>query len=112
LRSREDIAACAQEAKGKNKPDKHVGRLTGLTKKASSAARERRRAKQMAFPSFVLCSIIGGKETLSSETDSVGFFGETEIPELSITRVTPAQIRRMFEHHRVPEMPTDFDHDA
>jgi len=37
LRSREDIAACAQEANGKNKPDKHVGRLTVLTKKASSA---------------------------------------------------------------------------
>lgn len=61
---------------------------------------------------FVLCSIIGGKETPSSETDAIGFFGETEIPELSITRVTPAQIRRMFEHHRVPEMPTDFDLDA
>ena len=61
---------------------------------------------------FVLCSIIGGKETPSSETDAVGFFGETEIPELSITRVTPAQIRRMFEHHRVPERPTDFDQDA
>jgi ADP-ribose pyrophosphatase YjhB (NUDIX family) len=61
---------------------------------------------------FVLCSIIGGKETPSSETDSVGFFGETEMPELSITRITPAQIRRMFEHHRAPEMPTDFDHDA
>jgi ADP-ribose pyrophosphatase YjhB (NUDIX family) len=61
---------------------------------------------------FVLCSIIGGKETLSSETDSVGYFGETEIPELSITRVTPAQIRRMFEHHRNPELPTDFDHEA
>ena len=61
---------------------------------------------------FVLCSIIGGKETPSSETDSVGFFGETEIPELSITRVTLAQVRRMFEHHRIPELPTDFDHDA
>jgi ADP-ribose pyrophosphatase YjhB (NUDIX family) len=61
---------------------------------------------------FVLCSIIGGKETPSSETDSVGFFGQTEIPELSITRVTPAQIRRMFEHHRIPEMPTDFDQDG
>jgi ADP-ribose pyrophosphatase YjhB (NUDIX family) len=59
---------------------------------------------------FVLCTIIGGKETISSETDSVGFFAEPEIPELSITRVTPAQIRRMFEHHRNPELPTDFDH--
>jgi ADP-ribose pyrophosphatase YjhB (NUDIX family) len=61
---------------------------------------------------FVLCTILRGKETPSSETDSVGFFGEAEIPELSITRVTPGQIRRMFEHQRVPEMPTDFDHEA
>lgn len=58
---------------------------------------------------FILCSITGGKEATSSETDSVGFFGETEIPELSIGRVTPAQIRRMFEHHRNPHLPTDFD---
>ena len=61
---------------------------------------------------FVLCSIIGGKETPGPETDSVGFFGEPEIPELSITRVTPTQIGRMFEHHRVPGMPTDFDQDG
>jgi len=58
---------------------------------------------------YILCTITGGKETTSSETDAVGFFGEAEIPELSITRVTPAQIRRMFEHHRHPELPTDFD---
>jgi hypothetical protein len=45
LSSGEDIAACAQEANGKSKPDKHVGRLTVLTKKASFAGRERRHAK-------------------------------------------------------------------
>jgi len=28
---------------------------------------------------------------------------------LSIARVTPQQIRRMFEHRRHPELPTDFD---
>jgi ADP-ribose pyrophosphatase YjhB (NUDIX family) len=61
---------------------------------------------------FVLCSIIGGTETLSHETDAVAFFGETEIPELSISRVTPAQIRRMFEHHRDHALPTDFDHET
>ena len=34
LRSGEDNAACAQEANGKSKPDKHVGRLTGPRKKS------------------------------------------------------------------------------
>ncbi len=61
---------------------------------------------------FILCTITGGKETTSSETDSVGFFGETEIPNLSIGRITPAQIHRMFEHHRHPDLPTDFDLDG
>jgi ADP-ribose pyrophosphatase YjhB (NUDIX family) len=61
---------------------------------------------------FMLCTIIGGEETLGAETNSVGFFGETEIPELSVSRVTPAQIRRMFEHHRAPDLPADFDRDA
>ena len=58
---------------------------------------------------FVLCSIISGQASVSSETDSVGFFGEFEIPELSVTRVTSAQIARMFEHHRNPQLPADFD---
>ena len=61
---------------------------------------------------FIRCSLLDGKETTSSETDSVGFFGETEIPGLSITRVTPAQIRRMFAHLRQPDLPADFDQTA
>jgi ADP-ribose pyrophosphatase YjhB (NUDIX family) len=60
---------------------------------------------------FMLCTIIGGTETISLETDSVGFFGEQEIPELSVTRVTPAQVGRMFQHYRKPDLPTDFDHE-
>lgn len=58
---------------------------------------------------FIACEIIGGSEALSSETDAVGFFGESELPALSIGRVTSWQIRRMFEHHRDSALPTDFD---
>jgi ADP-ribose pyrophosphatase YjhB (NUDIX family) len=58
---------------------------------------------------YLRCEIIGGRESVSSETDSAGFFGESEIPELSLTRVTPWQIRRMFEHYQHPDWPTDFD---
>jgi ADP-ribose pyrophosphatase YjhB (NUDIX family) len=61
------------------------------------------------YKMFLLCTIIGGKETVSSETDSVGFFGEQEIPGLSLTRITSAQVSRMFEHYRNPHLPTDFD---
>jgi ADP-ribose pyrophosphatase YjhB (NUDIX family) len=61
---------------------------------------------------FVLCTLLGGEETVSTETDAVGFFSEGNIPELSINRVTAGQIRRMFEHHRNPTLPTDFDNEA
>ena len=44
-----------------------------------------------------------------NETDAVGFFGEHELPELSLTRVTPVQLARFFAHRRHPEWPTDFD---
>ena len=64
------------------------------------------------YKMFIRCAIVGGEATVSSETDSVGFFAESEIPELSITRVTPAQIHRMFTHHRDPGLPTDFDPNA
>jgi ADP-ribose pyrophosphatase YjhB (NUDIX family) len=62
-----------------------------------------------AYKIFRLCTIIGGQATISSETDSLSLFEESEIPELSITRVTPARIHRMFEHHRNRALPTDFD---
>jgi hypothetical protein len=42
-------------------------------------------------------------------TDGARFFGEHEIPDLSITRVTRAQISRFFEQHRDPTLPADFD---
>src|ERR1700722_19083589 len=58
---------------------------------------------------FLLCELTGEEAAISNETDSVGFFGEDEIPELSITRVTPPHLSRMFEHHRNPHLPTDFD---
>jgi ADP-ribose pyrophosphatase YjhB (NUDIX family) len=61
---------------------------------------------------FVLCTLVGGSATQSVETDAVAFFREDAIPNLSVSRVTLAQIRRLFEHHRNPALPTDFDHDV
>jgi ADP-ribose pyrophosphatase YjhB (NUDIX family) len=56
-----------------------------------------------------LCEILD--ETPSSDVDTEGarFFGEQGLPELSVSRVLPAQIERFFEHHRSPNLPTDFD---
>lgn len=58
---------------------------------------------------FFQCEIIGGSPTESSETEAVGFFAEHQIPELSLTRVVPTQIARLFEHLRHPDWATDFD---
>ncbi len=58
---------------------------------------------------YFQCEIFGGEATRSNETDEVGFFTRDVIPPLSLTRVTPEQIDRMFEHRLHPEWPTDFD---
>jgi ADP-ribose pyrophosphatase YjhB (NUDIX family) len=44
------------------------------------------------------------------ETGEVGFFAEDNLPaDLSIGRVTLAQLHRFFVHLRQPNLPTDFD---
>jgi len=58
---------------------------------------------------FILCNLLGGEPTVSGETSEVGFFGEKKLPELSVSRITPSQIKRMFEHYRNPNLATDFD---
>jgi ADP-ribose pyrophosphatase YjhB (NUDIX family) len=58
---------------------------------------------------FFLCEITGGSEQTSHETTAVDFFAEDQIPELSVSRVLPYQIARMFEHYRNPQIPADFD---
>lgn len=58
---------------------------------------------------FFQCELISGSPSSSIETDEVAFFAADEIPELSLTRVVPAQITRIFQHYRQPDLPTDFD---
>ena len=64
---------------------------------------------QHVYKLFFLCQLIGGEPITSVETEDVGFFGEHEIPELSLTRIVPSQIARLFEYHRDPDLQTDFD---
>jgi ADP-ribose pyrophosphatase YjhB (NUDIX family) len=56
-----------------------------------------------------LCEILEGVPSSDLDSDGARFFGEGELPELSVTRVTRAQILRFFEHHRDPALPADFD---
>ncbi len=78
------------------------------------AVYDRDRQGHPPFPHYVYklffqCEIIGGSPSSSIETEAVEFFAEDNIPELSIGRVTKAQITRLFEHYRHPDLPTDFD---
>lgn len=58
---------------------------------------------------FFRCELLGGVPTESIETDGIGFFKEHQLPELSLSRILPEQIHRMFEHYRHPDWPADFD---
>jgi len=59
---------------------------------------------------FFLCEIVGGKASPGPETSEVAFFAEHELPtELSTRRVLRQQLKRMFEHLRHPQLPTEFD---
>jgi ADP-ribose pyrophosphatase YjhB (NUDIX family) len=58
---------------------------------------------------FFLCELMGGSPRNSTETEAATFFAEDEIPDLSLTRVVPSQINRLFEHYRHPDWQTDFD---
>jgi ADP-ribose pyrophosphatase YjhB (NUDIX family) len=56
-----------------------------------------------------LCEMSDEPPSQTVDAHGVGFFGVHALPELSLSRVTPAQIKRFFEHHRQPELPADFD---
>jgi len=58
---------------------------------------------------FIQCELTGGGAASGAETADVAFFRETDLPDLSVSRVTPPQLARLFEHLRHPELPTDFD---
>jgi ADP-ribose pyrophosphatase YjhB (NUDIX family) len=58
---------------------------------------------------FIQCRLEGGEARTTVETSGAGFFAENEIPALSISRVTPEQIRFCFETQNQPNAPSRFD---
>ena len=58
---------------------------------------------------FFRCELLGGAPAENIETDGIDFFAESELPALSLSRIVPSQLHRMFEHHRHPDWPADFD---
>jgi ADP-ribose pyrophosphatase YjhB (NUDIX family) len=62
-----------------------------------------------AYKAFFLCELTGGAAATSSETSAVDFFAESELPPLSLTRITAGELHHLFDHLRHPEWPTSFD---
>lgn len=62
-----------------------------------------------AYKLFFLCDLIAEATPDPIETAEPTFFAENALPELSLARTTEIELKRMFEHHRVPDLPTDFD---
>ncbi|HJQ58724.1 MAG TPA: NUDIX hydrolase [Vineibacter sp.] len=59
---------------------------------------------------FFVCDIVGGEPRPGPETEAVEFFAPDKVPsDLSVSRVLPQQISRMFDHVASPDLPTDFD---
>jgi ADP-ribose pyrophosphatase YjhB (NUDIX family) len=98
--------AAAREVVEESGYEVHITRLVALYD------RDRHTHPPLAYPVYKVffeAEITGGRATTGDETDAVGFFGPDEVPELSRGRVTPWQLRRLFERHLRPELPPDFD---
>jgi ADP-ribose pyrophosphatase YjhB (NUDIX family) len=62
------------------------------------------------WKAIFLCELLDEEQRpLGHETAAARFFERDELPELSMSRVTPRYIERAFEHRDHPEWWTDFD---
>ena len=61
------------------------------------------------YKMFVLCDLIAEATPDPVETADPTFFALKNLPELSESRVTAEEIKRMFDHLHDPALPTDFD---
>ena len=61
------------------------------------------------YKMFFLCDIVGGGAKAGSETLAAGFYPPDALPPLSVSRVLPEQIERLFAHCKNPLLPTEFD---
>lgn len=58
---------------------------------------------------FLRCEVLGGALRTSHETPAVDWFARDALPPLSLDRVVPSQLERMFTHLDHPALPADFD---
>lgn len=61
------------------------------------------------YKAFFLCEITGGFPKTSIETDGVEFFTIDELPELSLARILPEQIRHLYKRVKSGMLEAEFD---
>lgn len=74
--------------------------------------RDTRKFPPLVYPCyklFIACDLLGGESMTSIETGGAEFFSSDQLPPLSLPRVSPELVLRMFAHHEHPEWPADFD---
>jgi ADP-ribose pyrophosphatase YjhB (NUDIX family) len=73
--------------------------------------RDGRPLRPNIYKLFVRCEEAGrGPAAIAGfETSEARFFSQDELPELSVPRVTPEQIAKLFEYDRKPGLPAYFD---
>jgi ADP-ribose pyrophosphatase YjhB (NUDIX family) len=73
--------------------------------------RDGRPMRVNVFRHFVQCELTSEepRSIQGAETTEARFFAESDLPEVSPGRCTPAEMERIFEHHRDPDRPADFD---
>jgi len=62
-----------------------------------------------SYKAFFVGEVTAGSAKASIETSDAQFFDAKNLPPLSVSRVTLAQVAHMFEHYRHPALPTSFD---
>ncbi len=63
-----------------------------------------------AYKLFFECELLQeGLLPENVETDEAAFFDKQALPTLSLARVTPVEIARLFHLHKNPHLPADFD---
>ena len=96
--------------------EKEVEEESGYRARAIKLAALYDRTRQTQAPTlfhswkaYFLCEIEGGEPRTSYETDAVEWFALDALPEMSLGRSTPQQVRRMHEHWLYRDLPADFD---
>ena len=92
--------------------EQESGFTARVTKLAAIYDRNKRNHPPYLYHSwklFFVCEITGGAARPSYETTAVEFFPLDDLPELSTGRWNAEQIRRMYQHHLDPHLPTEFD---